>query len=91
MAHLAQDRDALRKRVRRIAGQVAAIERSLDGSADCAELLHLIAATRGALTGLLDRVVDAHLHEHVAREGLSREERARGAAEIIAAIRRYGK
>lgn len=53
-------------RVRRIAGQVAAIERSVTADADCAETLHLVAAVRGAVAGLMDELVEDHLHAHVA-------------------------
>jgi len=91
MSHLSTDNEALKKRVRRIAGQVAAIERGLVDQAECAELLHLIAATRGALTGLLDAVIEAHLQAHVAHPELTPEDRAKGADELLAAIRRYSK
>ena len=56
MAHLSSQNDALLKRVRRIAGQVEAIERSIAGHAACADTLHLVAATRGAINGLLDEL-----------------------------------
>ena len=91
MGHLTSDPDPLLKRVRRIAGQVAAIERSIEGGEDCGAILHLIAATRGAINGLLDEVVEAHLREHVAAPGLSDAARAAAAAEVIEAIRRYSK
>ncbi len=38
-------------RVRRIRGQVEAIERALDGEAGCEKVMHLISAARGAMTG----------------------------------------
>ena len=47
MAHTQSGKDELLKRVKRIAGQVQAIERALEGEADCAKALHLVAATRG--------------------------------------------
>jgi len=90
MSHL-QDDEALVKRVRRIAGQVAAIERALVEGRDCATTLHLAAAARGAMNGLMDQIIAAHLHEHVARPGLVDSERAQGAGELIAAIRRYAQ
>lgn len=37
--------------VKRIAGQVQAIERALDGDVECSKTLHLVAATRGAING----------------------------------------
>lgn len=90
MSHLRDD-EALVKRVRRIAGQVAAIERALIGDADCATTLHLVAAARGAMNGLMDQIIEAHLRAHVAGPGLRDDERAQGAEELIAAIRRYAK
>ena len=91
MAHLKSDDDALIKRVRRIAGQVAAIERALAASDDCTKTLHLVAATRGAINGLMDEIIEAHVREHVARPDLPDDQRAVGAEELIAAIRRYSK
>lgn len=90
MSHLSTD-DTLIKRVRRIAGQIVALERALTEHKDCATTLHLAAAVRGAINGLLDQIVEAHVREHVAKPGLSETERAQGAEELIAAIRRYGK
>lgn len=91
MAHLSSQSDALLKRVRRIAGQLGAVERSIAAGEDCGITLHLVAAVRGAINGLMDEIVQAHVREHVARAELSDEARARGAEELIAAIRRYSK
>ena len=91
MSHLTTDSPALLKRVRRIAGQVAAIERSIEEGAACGSILHLIAATRGAMNGLLDEVVEAHIREHVARPDIDEAERMRAAEEVIEAFRRYSK
>ncbi len=91
MAHLKSDNDALLKRARRIAGQVAAIERAVAGSHDCTKTLHLVAATRGAINGLMDKIVEAHVREHVACPDLTDTERASGADELITAIRRYSR
>ena len=91
MAHLTGTSSDLIARVRRIGGQVAAIERSLREDADCATVLHLVAAVRGAVNGLLDQIVAEHLEEHVSRQGLTDQEREQGAQELLAAIRRYSK
>lgn len=91
MAHLSTQRDALLMRVRRIAGQVQAIERTIDAGEDCAKTLHLVAATRGAINGLLDEIIEDQVREHVARPDLDDDARAAGAEELIAAIRRYSK
>ena len=90
MGHLAS-KDALVKRIRRISGQVQAIERLLTGDADCAKTLHLVAATRGAITGLLNEIIEDHIREHVSKPGLAPDARAEGADQLIAALRRYAK
>jgi DNA-binding FrmR family transcriptional regulator len=91
MSHTKVGKEALLQRVKRIAGQVQAIERALEGDADCAKTLHLVAATRGAMNGLLDEIIEDHAWEHVAKAGLSDEERVQGTRELLEAIRRYGK
>jgi DNA-binding FrmR family transcriptional regulator len=91
MAHLAANKQQLINRVRRIAGQVEAIERALTEDADCSVTLQRVAATRGAINGLLDEIVEDHLREHVARPDLTDAQRAAGADELIAVIRRYSK
>jgi DNA-binding FrmR family transcriptional regulator len=65
MAHLARDQKKLLNRVRRIRGQVEAIERGLEEQSECSSLLQLIAGARGALNGLMSQVVEGHIREHV--------------------------
>ncbi|CAI8915843.1 FrmR/RcnR family transcriptional regulator, repressor of frmRAB operon [Pseudomonas sp. IT-P253] len=91
MSHIHEHKDDLLNRVRRISGQVQAVERALESNADCAKTLHLVAAVRGAVNGLLDQFIEAHAREHVAHPGLSDEERAEGLEDLLQAIRRYSK
>lgn len=89
MAHIVKNREKIVARVRRIAGQVAAIERSVTADASCADTLHLAAAVRGAVAGLMDELVEEHLREHVAAPNLTHEERSAGADELATVLRRY--
>lgn len=91
MAHIDKARDALQGRVKRIAGQIGAVGRALDADADCTEVLHLVAAVRGAVNGLLDEIIVEHLEAHVANPDLSAEARRKGAEDLVAVIRRYNK
>lgn len=90
MSHLSKHDDALLKRVRRIAGQIEALERALAAGEDCATTLHLVAAAKGAMGGLMDAILEAHVREHVAHPDLTPAERAEGAEALLEAIRRYG-
>lgn len=91
MAHIQSGKDKLVARTRRITGQMSAIERALETDAGCTAVLQQVAAARGAINGLIDELIEDHLREHVARSGLSDDDRAAGADELIAVIRRYAK
>ncbi len=87
MTHLAEQRPRLLARVRRLRGQIDAIERALEGEADCTALLHQIAGARGAMAGLMAEVVEDHVQHHLARPA---EALDRPAAEaLLALIRTY--
>ncbi|MGH0029559.1 MAG: metal-sensitive transcriptional regulator [Myxococcota bacterium] len=59
-------RDQALKRVRRIAGQVAGIERMIEQDRYCVDVLHQIAAVRGALDGLGKVILGSHVETCVA-------------------------
>ena len=50
-------------RVRRIRGQIDALERSLEGDAECRAILQQIAAVRGAANGLMAEVLESHIRD----------------------------
>ena len=52
-------------RIRRIRGQVEAVERALESEIGCSDVLQLIAAVRGALNGLLAELLDDYIRTHV--------------------------
>lgn len=91
VGHIAANKDSLIKRVKRIAGQIQAVERALESDLDCAKTLHLVAATRGAINGLMEEIIEEHARAHVADPSLSEEARNRGVEELLEAIRRYSK
>ena len=88
MAHVTQHRRKLLGRVRRIGGQVSALEKSLESDIDCAAVLTQIAAVRGAVQGLMMEVLEDHLREHVVAES-SRPRRTRELAAVKALMRTY--
>lgn len=91
MSHVKANQQQLIARVRRIAGQMTAIERALETDAGCSAVLQQVAAVRGAINGLMDEIVEGHVREHVAHPDLDDAARAAGAEELIAVIRRYAK
>lgn len=65
VTHTIRQKQKLLARVRRLRGQVEAIERALDGEAGCDQVMHLIAAARGAMAGLMAEVVEDHVRTHL--------------------------
>jgi DNA-binding FrmR family transcriptional regulator len=65
MTHTIREKQKLLARVRRIRGQVEAIERALDSEAGCGQVMHLIAGARGAMTGLMAEVVEDLVRTHL--------------------------
>ncbi len=92
MSHTIKDKSKLLGRVRRIRGQVEALERALDAEKGCADILHQIAAVRGAMSGLMTEVLEEHVRMHIADPAItSHEERIQGANELIDVLRSYIK
>jgi DNA-binding FrmR family transcriptional regulator len=88
MGHTIREKQKLLNRVRRIRGQVEAVERALDGEAGCEQIMHLIAGCRGAINGLLAEVVEDHIRSHL----VERETGAgNGVDELIDVVHSYFK
>lgn len=90
MTHHLREKAKLLNRVRRVRGLVDAIERALDEEKGCPEVLHLIAAARGGINGLMGEVIEDHIREHVV-EPTRANDRIEGGEELIAAVQSYLK
>lgn len=89
VAHTAHDQKLL-GRVRRLRGQIEAIERGIESGDDCAKVLHLIAASRGAINGLMTEVLEGHVREHIVDPAKERSPvRAEAAQQLIDVLRSY--
>jgi DNA-binding FrmR family transcriptional regulator len=92
MAHTTKGKEKLLTRVRRIRGQVDAIERALDSEQECAGILQLMAACRGALNGLMAEVMEGHIRFHVlSPENGKTSPQMEAAEELIDVVRTYLK
>jgi DNA-binding FrmR family transcriptional regulator len=92
MSHSTREKTKLLNRVRRIRGQIEAVERALEAEQGCADILHLLAAARGGMHGLMAEVIEDHIREHVASPSIQdNRERAKGADELVDIVRTYLK
>ena len=87
------DKDALKKRLHRIEGQVRGIERMVDDDRYCVDILTQIAAVRTALDSLGLEVLEDHVTHcvHDALASGSAETATQKSEELLAAVQRFAK
>lgn len=90
MAHTIREKAKLIARVRRIGGQIEAVERALASESECADVLRLIASVRGAVNGLMAQVMEDHIQEHVVGAASSAA-RKKSAEELVEVVKAYLK
>jgi DNA-binding FrmR family transcriptional regulator len=85
-----QDKDAVRKRLRRIEGQVRGLQRMVDEDAYCIDVLTQISATTKALQAVALELLEDHLGHCVAHAiesgGPEADEKVREASAAIARL-----
>ena len=88
MFQTTREKTKLLNRVRRIRGQVEAVERALEQEIGCADVLQLITAARGAVNGLMGEVIEDHIRIHLID---ATRQPADAAEELIDVLKSYLK
>lgn len=90
MSHTIREKQKLLNRIRRIKGQVEAIERALDEERGCMEVLQQVTSCRGAMNGLLAVVLEDHIRTHLVDAGPT-DEHGSGTEQLIEVVHSYFK
>jgi len=92
MGHVSTEKTKLLVRLRRIRGQVEAIERAVTADEECAGVLQQATSCRGAIDGFIAEVIEDHIREHMihpqARRG---DPRTVAAEELVDIVHQYLK
>lgn len=92
MSHTIKEKAKLLARVRRLKGQMEAVERALEAEVECGEVLQLLSSVRGALNGLTVELIEDHIIHHVVDPNSEPDAtKAKGAADLIEVVRTYLK
>jgi DNA-binding FrmR family transcriptional regulator len=92
MSHTIREKQKLLTRVRRLRGQVEAIERALEDESGCDKVMHLIAGVKGATASLMAEVMEDHVREHfVEAKRKSSASLAEAAEHLIDVVHAYIK
>ncbi|HUY80771.1 MAG TPA: metal/formaldehyde-sensitive transcriptional repressor [Acidobacteriaceae bacterium] len=91
MTQTTKDKQKLVARIRRIRGQVEAIERSLTAEDDCADVLMLLANVRGGVNSLMGEVLEDHIRHHMTGAEKSTVPMTELAEDLVDLVRAYLK
>lgn len=91
MPYTPQEKKKVLTRVRRIRGQIEALEKALENNTECSAVLQQIAAIRGAANGLMAEVLESHIRETFDKNDIYSHEINKSVDDTIELIRTYLK
>ena len=92
MNHIAKEKAKLLNRLKRMRGQIEAMERAVDADDECATVLQQATACRGALDGFIAEVIEDHIREHMMDPHAERDDpRVAAADQLVDIVHRYLK
>ena len=86
--HPEEERRASIVRVRKVVGQLNAVERMLDEDRDCPEILTQIVSARRGLKSLAEKLIHSHAH-HCIEGAQNPAEGRRKLRELLTVLERY--
>jgi FrmR/RcnR family transcriptional regulator, repressor of frmRAB operon len=92
MTHVAREQARLLNRLKRMRGQLEAIERSVAAEDECANVLQQATACRGALDSFIAEIIEDHIREHMIDPKATRDHpRTEAAEQLIEIVHTYLK
>jgi DNA-binding FrmR family transcriptional regulator len=90
LAHVIAEKQKLLNRIRRLRGQIEALDRAVEAQEGCSEVMRLLTAARGAINAIMAEVVEDHIVLHMVdpeRKPTRAEQEA--ADELLDVLRTY--
>jgi FrmR/RcnR family transcriptional regulator, repressor of frmRAB operon len=92
VGHVAKEKSKLLNRLKRLRGQIDAIERAVAADLECAGVLQQATSCRGALDGFIAEVIEDHIREHMLDPRAPRDDpRVIAAEELVDIVHAYLK
>jgi DNA-binding FrmR family transcriptional regulator len=90
MTHVEKEKTKLLNRLKRLRGQIEAIERAVEADTECARVLQLATSCRGALDGFIGEVIEYHIREHMIDDDAPPDDpRVQAAEELVEIVHAY--
>jgi len=88
---ISREKQKLLSRIKRLAGQIDAAERSVTNGDECADILMLLAAIRGGVNSLMAEILEDHIRLHILHPDRSGESPEELTEDLIGLVRAYLK
>ena len=86
-----EDKKRILLRIKKMKGQMQAIENALEGDMPCASILQQICAIRGAMNGLMTELLEIHRKDTLVSDDSTESERNEELIEVSRILKSYLK
>ena len=86
-----REKQKLLSRIKRLGGQIDAVERSVTDGHECADILMLLAAIRGGINSLMAEILEDHIRLHITHPDGAAESPEELTEDLIGLVRAYLK
>ena len=91
LPEISREKQKLFSRIKRLRGQVDAVERALTTGEECADILMLLAAIRGGVNSLMAEFLEDHIRLHMMHPNHRAESQEELTEDMISLVRAYLK
>jgi DNA-binding FrmR family transcriptional regulator len=88
---VSHEKQKLLSRIKRLGGQIDAVERSVTAGNECADILMLLAAIRGGVNSLMAEILEDHIRLHITHPNRGLESPEELTEDLIGLVRAYLK
>lgn len=86
-----REKQKLLSRIKRMEGQIEAVERSVAAGEECADILMLLAAIRGGVNSLMAEILEDHIRLHITHPNRGPGSTEELTEDLIGLVRAYLK
>ncbi len=91
LPEISKEKQKLFSRIKRLGGQITAVERAVAEGDECADILMLLAAIRGGVNSLMAEILEDHIRLHITHPDRGTDSREELTEDLISLARAYLK
>ena len=91
LPEISKEKQKLLSRIKRMSGQITAVERAVTEGDECADILMLLAAIRGGVNSLMAEILEDHIRLHIMHSGGGTQSPEEFTEDLIGLVRAYLK